>query len=423
MMPSIGYGDGQVDFELPDGWRPSLLVPKGMPSLEDPAGEVARAVAHPVSSPPLTEVLDGAGSLVIVVSDKTRITGAGVVLPVLLNAANDAGVPDPGITVLFACGTHAMHTDEERRAIVGEEVTSRVRLVDHDCRAEDMVSVGTTGAGTPVRINRMAHEADRLVITGTAQFHYFAGFGGGRKSVLPGICAEETIVRNHAFTMDPGGGRNPHCRPAKLDGNEVSEDMTEATRMVSPDFLVNVVLNDRREIAAVFAGDWEKAHRKACETVTAHFAVKIGEHADVVIATPGGYPKDINYIQSHKAYDNAFYAVKKGGVVILAAECRDGLGNEILEEYLAVPSIEEHEKRLKDHFQISGHTALAHRLKTQAVHTIMVTKMDDARAALLGVERASDMADALEKAAAHLETDRPLVHILPEGYTTLPRLG
>ena len=422
-MPSIGYGDGYIDFELPEGWRLSLLVPKGMPSLDDPAAEVAQAIAHPVSSAPLAEVLDGAGDLVIVVSDKTRITGADVVLPVLLNAANDAGVPDAGITILFACGTHAMHTEEERRAIVGGEVVSRVRMVDHDCRAEDSVSIGTTSAGTPVRVNRLAHEADRLIITGTAQFHYFAGFGGGRKSILPGICAEETIIRNHAFTMSPDGGRNPHCRPSKLDGNELSEDMTEAAGMVSPDFLVNVVLNGRREIAAVFAGDWEKAHRKACEAVTGHFVVKIGEHADVVVASPGGYPKDINYIQSHKAYDNAFYAVKQGGVVILAAECRDGLGNEILERYLAVPTVEEHEQELKDHFQISGHTALAHRLKAQAVHTIMITDMSDAQAALLGVERARDMSEALEKAGTYLTVDRPLVYVMPEGYATLPQLG
>jgi nickel-dependent lactate racemase len=422
-MATVGYGDERIDFDLPEGWRSSLLVPKGMPSLGDPAAEVARAVTQPVSSAPLAEVLGGAGSLVIVVSDKTRVTGADVVLPVILNAANEAGVPDPGITVLFACGTHSMHTDEERRAIVGEEVASRVRLVDHDCRGDDMVSIGTTTAGTPVRINRIAHEADRLVITGTAQFHYFAGFGGGRKSVLPGICAEETIIRNHAFTMSPDGGRNPHCRPAKLDGNELNEDMMEAARMVSPDFLVNVVLNDRREIAGVFAGDWEKAHLQACEAVTANFMVKIGEHADVVVTAPGGYPKDVNYIQSHKAYDSAFYAVRKGGVIILAAECRDGLGNEILGEYLAVPSIEEHEKRLNGRFQISGHTALAHRLKAQAVHTIMITDMDEGEVSLLGVERASDMADAFEKAAAHLDTDRPLVHIMPEGYTTLPQLG
>jgi nickel-dependent lactate racemase len=418
----IGYGDGGLDFELPEDWRASVLVPKGMPSLEDPAGEVARAIANPVSSAPLRKVLEGAESLVIVVSDKTRLTGARTVLPVLLDAANDAGVPDAGITVLFACGTHSMHTEKERREIVGDGIAARVKLVDHDCRADDLVSVGTTPAGTRVRVNRLANEADRLVLTGAVQFHYFAGFGGGRKSVLPGICAEDTIIRNHAFTVSPEGGRNPNCRPAKVDGNELSEDMTEAARLVSPDFLVNVVLNGKREIAGVFAGDWEKAFAEACGTVAANFTVTIGEHADLVIASPGGYPKDINYIQSHKAYDNAFYAVKPGGVVILAAECREGLGNTILAEYLAVPSIEEHEKKLEKHFQISGHTALAHKLKARAVNTIVITGMDDEETALLGVERAADMTGALEKARAHLETVRPLVYVIPEGYTTLPVL-
>jgi nickel-dependent lactate racemase len=422
-MLSVGYGDGSLDFELPEDWRSSILVPTGMPSLDDPAGEVAKAIGNPVSSPPIGEVLEGAGNLVIVVSDKTRVTGADIVLPVLIDAANDAGIPDAGITVLFACGTHAMHTEKERRAIVGESVAARVRLVDHDCRDGDLVSVGTTTAGTQVRINRMAYEADRLLITGTVQFHYFAGFGGGRKSVLPGICAEETIIRNHTFTMSPEGGRNPNCRPGRLDGNELSEDMAEAARLVSPDFLVNVVLNGRREIAGVFAGDWDKAHREACGVVASKFGVRIGEKADLVVASPGGYPKDINYIQSHKAYDNAFHAVKSDGTIILAAECRDGLGNEILAEYLAIPTIEEHEKRLKDHFQISGHTALAHRLKARAVHTIVVTDMKDDEAALLGVERASDVADALEKAKPNVTSGRPLTYVMPEGYGTLPQLA
>ena len=144
---------------------------------------------------------------------------------------------------------------------------------------------------------------------------------------------------------------------------------------------------------------------------------------DILNPTPGGYPKDINYIQSHKAFDNAFYAVRPGGVIILAAECREGIGSPIMKKWLAVPDIEEHEKRLKRHFEISGHTALAHKLKAAKVHTIIITDMADDDAALLGVQRAGDVRDAIEKAGAYLASGQNLCYVMPEGYCTLPLLN
>lgn len=197
----------------------------------------------------------------------------------------------------------------------------------------------------------------------------------------------------------------------------------DAVSLVPPSFLVNIVLNQDRDISGVFAGDWRKAHRQGCETVASKFSVPIQERADIVIVTPGGYPKDINYIQSHKAFDNAFYAVKPGGVVILAAECRDGIGSPIMEKWLKVEGIGKHEERLKDHFEISGHTALAHKIKASEVNTIMITDMSDDEVALLGVERASDMADAIGRANGHLASDANLCYIMPNGYSTLPVEG
>jgi len=414
------YGDSELEASLPDSWRVKKLLPIGLPPADDPAAAVRDALENPIDSPPLTEVLTGAKDLVITVSDKTRVTRIDAVLPHILAIANDAGVPDESITIIMACGTHAGHTGEERAAIVGPDVAARIRLLDHDCNAADLVNVGTTSAGTPIAINRLAHEADRLVVTGCAQFHYFAGFGGGRKGVLPGICAEKTIIANHSHTIAESGGRNPLCTTGKLDGNPLSEDMAEATRLAAPDFLVNTVLTSDREIAAVFAGHWEQAHRAACEEVTKHFAVPIDGKADIVIASPGGYPKDINYIQSHKAYDNAYQAVKPGGTIILTAECRDGLGSPILRKWLGVPTTEEHEQGLRDHFQITGHTALAHRLKAESVRTIMLSDMDDEELGLLRVERAKDLQQAVDMAANKVDSDAPSVYIMPNGYATLP---
>ena len=416
----IKYGDSVLDGVLPDSWQAKELLPIGLPAANDPAEAVREALSTPIGSAPLADVLAGAGNLVVTVSDKTRVTRIDVVLPHILAIANAAGIPDEQITIIMACGTHAGHTDKERAAIVGAEVAARVRLLDHDCNAPDLVSVGTTRSGTPVAINRIAHEADRLIITGCAQFHYFAGFGGGRKGILPGISAEQTIIANHSHTIAHDGGRNPSCTTGRLDGNPLSEDMIEGARLVSADFLVNTVLTSDREIAAVFAGHWEQAHRAACEEVLKHYAVPIDNKADIVITTPGGYPKDINYIQSHKAYDNAYQAVKPGGTIILAAECRDGLGSPILRKWLGVQTTDEHEQGLRDHFQITGHTALAHRLKAQAVRTLMVTEMDNEELALLRVESAADLQDAIDKAAEKIASDSPTVYIMPNGYGTLP---
>lgn len=225
---AVGYGSSYLDISVPDHWRVSELRSSEMPGLDDPASAIRQALNGPISAPPLSNVLKGAGNVVIVVSDGTRVTRADVFLPILLDAANEAGISDGDITVLFSTGTHTQQTDKQRKALAGPLAAGRVRLVDHDPGADDLVDLGATPAGTPVLVSRIAHEADRLIVTGVIQLHYFAGFGGGRKGVLPGISGEESIVANHSFTVSPDGGRNSDCRTAKLDGNPLHEDMMEA---------------------------------------------------------------------------------------------------------------------------------------------------------------------------------------------------
>ena len=350
----------QVAHELPYGktrrrlgLAADSLVPREAAPVDDEVRVVSDALRNPIGTPPLGEIVRAGERVAIVVNDITRLTRTDLILPPVIDALNAAGIPDGDIFIVFALGIHKRQTDEERRLILGDDIYRRIRSFDHISTDDaNLIEIGTTRFGNRVQINRAVWEADRIILTGEIIYHLIAGYSGGRKSLVPGVAGFRTITFNHRMIFDP------NCRAGKLDGNPAHEDLLEACRMVGPDFLVNVVLSPEGKLIRVVAGHYDLAHREGCRTVDAMLRVPIEEPYDVVVASAGGFPLDIDLRQAHKGMENACAALRPGGSLLFYAECPNGAGIGTFEEYIARYA-DDHEMRaaLEHEFVVGGHKA------------------------------------------------------------------
>ncbi|HOD50666.1 MAG TPA: nickel-dependent lactate racemase [Candidatus Hydrogenedentes bacterium] len=417
------YGDGAVEANLEWGRCLDVLDVAPTPALPDSAAALREGLKSPhgLSSPLLEHVRPGQRVLIIV-SDSFRRTCVDQLLPTLLDALGERGVRDAGIRFLVATGIHRPPAGDELRMLLGEQTYQRFKnqVACHDPHdAARMTYAGTTSRGTRVMVNTAALEADHVLVTGAVVLHYFGGFGGGRKSILPGISSVEAISENHSLNLDPKSGElNPDVRIGHLDGNPVAEDMLEAGRMIKTAGIVNTVLNRDGAIAGVFVGELDAAHRKAAAFALRMFGVRIGEKADLVIASAGP-PK--NYVQAHKALFNAYQAVKPNGRIVLAARCEEGLGGEQFEKWLRLGSREAVIEGLRRRSEINGQTALSTIQK--APITWFVTDLAPQNVALLRARKAESLQDALERAREELATagvPAPTCYVMPSASYTVP---
>jgi len=376
---TLRYDKQSIPFPIAEKNLTAVLAPRAVDLLADLAAALYERLEHPASGPAFPAFLNRGDRVTIIVSDITRYTGAERWLPLLIGRINACGIPDRNIAVLFALGIHRAMSREEQEQVVGREVSERIGLHNHDAHdPAQLVALGTTGRGTPVLINRRAAETDKLIVTGTVAFHYLAGFGGGRKAIIPGIAGYETCVANHLLTLDPAGtGRHPCARTAVLDGNPMHEDMVEACAGLPPAFLVNTILNAEKQVVHIVAGDMQRAFMQGCAWVRENFVRILAEPADLVIVSCGGYPKDINFIQSHKTIEYAMHALKPGGVMIVLAACPEGIGNPDFLSWIGYEDPATMIPALRDNFQINGQTAYATLLKAHQATIVLISELPD----------------------------------------------
>lgn len=364
---------------------------------------ITAALAAPIAAPALHEAARGARQVSVLVSDKTRKCRTEIFLPYLLDELRRAGIADDGIRIVFATGTHPPQSEAERRAIVGDAVYERYRVLEHNARdSASCVHCGTTRFGTPVLLNRVVAASDFVVAAGTIVHHYFAGFGGGAKLFVPGVAAYDTAVRNHRRTITDEGRFHPACRDGNVDGNPVMEDIQDAVRFFPPSWYFAALLDAHGVIADAVAGDLREAHRVGAARVHAMYSVPIARRADVCIASAGGFPKDINFIQAHKSIHHAHYATRPGGTLICLAECREGLGNEDLARWFAIQDDEEFRRSLRHEYAMNAHTALAVREKGAAMRVILVSSLPEALVRSMRMEPAASLDAAIAMAAGAL---------------------
>lgn len=335
-----------------------------VPAVSDEYEAVRQALRQPIGSAPLRDVIQAGDTVAIVVSDITRLVHTDKMLPVIVEELNDIGVKDDQITVITAQGTHRAHTEEENAIVCGQEMAKRLRIINHDCRKTDALTcIGTTTHGNDIYVNAEAAKADKVILTGSVSFHPMAGFGGGRKSVLPGISSYETIMRNHAMalTEEQGGGCNPKCETSLLENNPLHDDMCQAAELLHPAYLVNTVFTADGDLYEVVGGHWYEAWKKGCRDLLEIASVPIEELADVTIGSAGGYPKDMNLYQSMKAPMNAVFATKPGGIMIFTLDCPDIKEPAIFTNWFFRDNMEEFEKDLRADFSIPAFVAFKSR--------------------------------------------------------------
>jgi len=418
------YGRAEVNIQPEADNFLGLIKSKGL-GFKKPEGEIIlEALENPIGSRSLRDIVKPGETVCIVISDTTRAwQKMNFYLPYIVHELNVAGVGDEYITFLCATGSHRPQTKEEHRALLGEKLADRFEVIDHDCRNEaNLVKLGTTSFGTPVIVNRIAVESDHIFLTGAIIFHDLAGWGGGKKSILPGICAYESIMANHALSLNPGIGEgiNPNVRCGNVDGNPVHMDMLEAAAFVKPSFLFNVIINEHGNIGKAVAGDYIKAHEVGRRLVDEADSAYIEKKADLVVASAGGYPKDIDLYQASKALINAKEAVKEGGIIILFAECIEGFGGRevqmIMEDFSDNYS---REKALRESFSIAKYTGYLITLIAERFNVILVSSIDPKQLESSGIRGVSSIQEALNM-AKHIKGGSLSVYFMPIAANTLP---
>ena len=320
MQVHLAYGKHGLDVELPPHTR--VIQPRYVAGLRDEKAAIRQALRDPIGAPPLRELVQRGDRVVVVHSDITRPMPNERVLPVLLAELEAAGARREDITLLNALGTHRRQTPEELVGMLGQEIVERYRSLQHDIWDDDkLVFLGHTSLGHPVRVNRVYMEAEVKILTGFIEPHFFAGFSGGPKGVLPSIAGADSVLTNHGAKMIG----HPQATWGVAEGNPIWEEMLEVALKTEPTFLLNVTLNRAREITGVFAGDLRQAHTAGRDFCWQSAMVPVRHLYDIVITTNSGYPLDLNLYQAVKGMSAAARIVRPGGSIIAAAECWDGI--------------------------------------------------------------------------------------------------
>ena len=375
---------------------------------------VRATLGRPYGTPPLVELLRPNQTVVVVVPDVTRVCPTTTIRPPVLEQIEAGGVSRRAVTIVFATGSPRPQTDAERARLVGDRVATTYRCIDHD--PGDCVALGHTTRGTPVEVFRPVATADRRVLIGAVELHYFAGYGGGAKAILPGCASLRSIQANHQRMLEPG------AELGRLAGNPVREDMDDVLSLLPVDLIVNVVLGGGR-IAQAFAGSPITAHRAACRLLDQMYRVPLVARAGVVVASPGHHPHDINLYQAMKAAESAKLACRQGGAIVLAAECPEGVGNAVMERWLKeCPEPDDSLRRVREHFELGGHKVAALALMRRHARLHLVSALAPATLETLaqyGVVAHKTLQEAVDAARAAAGQDAPVL-CMPAAAGLLP---
>ena len=412
MNIELGIGAGTQTVAIPDRNLLKILLPNPVEHSLTGEAEVLRALSAPIGAPRLREVVRPGEKIAIVTSDITRPCPSWLILPAVLDELYAAGADRRDITVVFGLGSHRPHTEEEQRHLAGSRAYSEVACVDSD--PDDCIHMGVTSRGTPVDITRSVAEADRRICLGNIEYHYFAGYSGGAKAIMPGVSTRSAIQANHSMMVQEA------AHAGALEGNPIREDIEEAAAICGIDYIVNVVLNEHKEIIRAVAGDVTQAHRAGCTFLDGLYLSEIDRRADIVVVSQGGAPKDLNLYQTQKALDNAKHAVKTGGVVILVGSCREGLGEKTFEDWmLRAEKPEDLIRWVQENFKLGGHKAAAIAMVLQNADIYLVSDMAPEFVRSIFMKPFSTVQEAYDAAVGKLGGDASVI-VMPYGGSTLP---
>ena len=412
MKLEFGYGKGVQTVEVAD--KNLLAVLTSNPMTHERGGEeaVRHALENPIGCEKLQKIVRPGQKVAIVTSDISRPLPTWQIMPSVLDELYSAGVAKEDITLVFALGSHRPHTEEEKRHLAGDRAYEEVRCMDST--PNDCVHMGVTSRGTDVDITRVVAEADVRICLGNIEFHYFAGYSGGAKAIMPGVSTPAAIQQNHRMMVSPDA-----CA-GKLVGNPIREDIEEAGAICGIDFIVNVVLDEHKHIVYAVAGEVTQAHRVGCAYLDKMYRNAIPQRADIVLVSQGGAPKDANLYQTQKALDNAKHAVKKGGTIILMGACPEGFGSATFESWLRdAPTAHSLVERIGKEFKLGGHKAAAIGMVLDDARIDFVSEMDDELVRSIFLIPQPDAQTAFDAAMARYGEEATVI-AMPFGGATLP---
>ncbi|MBE6908890.1 MAG: nickel-dependent lactate racemase [Ruminococcaceae bacterium] len=415
----LKYGRGTVTLDLSAAADVEILRENAMPVLEDVEQALLDGLEHPIGSAPLRELVAPGDRLTIVLSDLTRFwMRQDILCEALVRYLEGLGVRDEDIVVLIALGTHRKQTPEELEKLASSYVYRRCRVVNHDCDAADLADIGTTASGTRVLVNPLAVGRKVLVISGTVH-HLMAGYGGGRKSVVPGIAGRETIRSNHRRALDPARPQtDSRVGSGRVCVNPINRDMEEAAGLLKPLFGVSVVVDAHSRHSGIFCGDFTKAWEASCRFCQKNYGVPIDYLADVVIASCNGYPKDINLYQSVKTLLNGVNAMKPGGTFVFLAQCPEGGGAPDFFDWIEPLGRGELDRALRESFTIGGYIFYAScEAIARAKEYYMLTDIAPEQVEKMGLRAYSDPDELMR----HVDLAGKRVYVIPNGGSLLPQ--
>jgi nickel-dependent lactate racemase len=388
-----------IDAEKDDGIKDELEIIKS-------------SLLSPIGSKRLKDIIKKNEKICIVTSDITRPVPTNKILPILLEEIEKANICKKNITIVLALGSHRKHTENEKLKIVGSEIYhSEITVIDSDMN--ECERLGICKNNTPVDIFKPVIESNRIICLGNIEYHYFAGYSGGAKAIMPGVSSKEAIQINHSKMIDD------KAKSGNLLDNPVRQDIDEVGNFIKIDFILNVILDENKKVIKSFAGHYLSAHREGCRYLDDINSVNISSLADIVIASTGGFPKDINLYQAQKCLENAKNAVKKNGIIILIASLKEGFGSEIFEKWMRTKKPEKMIQDIKEEFVLGGHKAAAIALVLKKNKIFLVSDMDDETVKSIGFQPFKNLQEAVDE-AKNIKGKNCKISIMKEGSSTLP---
>jgi len=409
----LKYGKNIISFNIDDKNYCDTINPNKIEIDLVDEEEIRRALENPISSKRLKDIVEKNEKIVIITSDITRPLPSYKILPLVIAELRAGGIREEDITIVLALGSHRKHTEAEKENLVGSAVyNSKVAVIDSDMNK--CVNLGICKNGTLVDIFEPVVHADKRICLGNIEYHYFAGYSGGSKAIMPGVSSWRAIQANHANMTKAG------AYAGNLESNPVRQDIDQISEFISIDFIVNVVLDDKKRVIKAVAGHWKDSHREGCRVLDSMYLKEIAEKADIVVLSPGGYPKDINIYQAQKGLDNAQHAVRDGGIIVWCASASEGFGEGNFEIWMKTKTPKEMIEEIKENFILGGHKAAAIAMVLEKCQVYMVSDLAESLVRSINLVPFNSVQEAVDKAILSLGENSSVI-IMPYAGSTLPR--
>ncbi len=413
MKTLLKYGKSNIEVEIPDSKFAGIYLPKEKKGLDGVYTSVREAINKPLKSKILSEIVSVGDKVSIIVDDATRPIPTSQILHPLVKELNKCEVNDSDITVIISNGTHRKSTESERNQIL-EDLKDRIKIIDHNADDwKNLVYIGTTSFDNKVFVNKTAYESDIRIIVCDVDFHQFCGYGGGAKSILPGISDKNSTEKNHSMMT------HALASTGIIEGNPTRKEIDEVGKLFRINFQIAVILNSEKEIVDVFAGDMNETFMKGVNVCDQMYKVSVPERVDAVLVSCGGYPFDIDLYQTQKSIENAIKIVKNRGKVIAFAECKNGYGSDLFTNWMRdVHSVDEIFKKIGEKFTIGGHKAFLFARQIKWADIFLYSELDRENVEDLFLNPIKSI-EEIKSLLSNAEN----VAVLPQGNLTLPVLN